>query len=100
MIIGRSIRGRIASTSLPECFAYSGSKFSQRLSLVIDCSQPQKNLDQAPVGSLFLRYSFLACMHPVHPPTIRSAQTTETPGGFSEEVSLDLQTHQPSPWRI
>ncbi|MED6295455.1 hypothetical protein CHARACLAT_032044 [Characodon lateralis] len=25
MVIGRSIRGRIASTSLPECFAYSGT---------------------------------------------------------------------------
>ncbi|MED6238184.1 hypothetical protein ATANTOWER_011699 [Ataeniobius toweri] len=36
MIIGRSIRGRITRTSLPECFAYSGSKSSQRLCLVTD----------------------------------------------------------------
>ncbi|MEQ2284646.1 hypothetical protein AMECASPLE_023679 [Ameca splendens] len=69
MIIGRSIRGRITSTSLPECFAYSGSKFSPHLSLMIDCSLLQKNPDQAPAGSPFLRYSFLACRHPVHPPT-------------------------------
>ncbi|MED6260474.1 hypothetical protein ATANTOWER_019471 [Ataeniobius toweri] len=62
------------------------SKFSQRLSLVIDCSQPQKNPDQAPAGSLFLRYSFLACTHPVHPPTIRSAQT------------LLVDSQKKSPW--
>ncbi|MEQ2225446.1 hypothetical protein ILYODFUR_017509 [Ilyodon furcidens] len=36
MIIRRSIRGRIASTSMPECFAYSGFKSSQRLCLVTD----------------------------------------------------------------
>ncbi|MED6233992.1 hypothetical protein ATANTOWER_020287 [Ataeniobius toweri] len=71
MIIGRSIRGRITSTSLPECFVYSGSKFSPHLSLMIDRSLLQKNPDQAPAGSPFLRYSFLACMHPVHPPTTR-----------------------------
>ncbi|MEQ2304720.1 hypothetical protein AMECASPLE_030198 [Ameca splendens] len=92
MVIGRSIRGRIASTSLPECFAYSGSKFSQRLSLMIDHSLLQRNPDQAPAGSPFLRYSFLTCTHPVHPPTIRFAWTTEAPGGSPEEASLDLQT--------
>ncbi|KAK5600935.1 hypothetical protein CRENBAI_006702 [Crenichthys baileyi] len=93
MIIGMSIRGQIASTSLPECFAYSGSKFRTRLSLMIDRSLLQKNPDQASAGSPFLRYSFLASTHPVHPPSIHFAWTTEAPGGFPEEASLDLQTH-------
>ncbi|MEQ2281856.1 hypothetical protein AMECASPLE_034642, partial [Ameca splendens] len=64
-------RGWIASTSLPECFAYSGSIFSL-LTQSDGLSHPASEEPRSsPSWLSVLQYPFLACMHPVHPPTIR-----------------------------
>ncbi|MED6274477.1 hypothetical protein CHARACLAT_016773 [Characodon lateralis] len=84
MIIRRSIRGRIASTSMPECFAYSGFKSSQRLCLVTDRFQTLEEPGSSSSGQSIFRYSFPACTHPVHPPTFHYARITEAPGGSLE----------------